>query len=90
MVAKYGPDMTHDLAPRAKIFRRDQGNVSTLMNCHWLEMEQLLEFVISFIYICTSTRNEFDCILYNMFGGNIRIIIVHTHVITIKFLIFKT
>ena len=25
-----GSDSTHDLAPRAKIFRRDQGNVSWL------------------------------------------------------------
>jgi hypothetical protein len=27
MVAKYGPDMSYQLAPRAKIFRRDQGKV---------------------------------------------------------------
>ena len=27
MVEKFGPSMSHDLAPRAKIFRRDQGKV---------------------------------------------------------------
>ena len=27
MVERFGPSMSHDLAPRAKIFRRDQGKV---------------------------------------------------------------
>ena len=32
MVKKYGQDLSHDLAPRAKIFRRDQGKVRQLYN----------------------------------------------------------
>ena len=31
LVKKIGPSATHDLAPRAKIFRRDQGKVCALV-----------------------------------------------------------
>ena len=33
MVERFGPSMSHDLAPRAKIFRRDQGKVCVLCAC---------------------------------------------------------
>lgn len=33
---KHGPDVTHQLCPRAKIFRRDQGNVKDLSSMQFI------------------------------------------------------